>query len=241
VTAFFAAAPKVAAITLMARLLYDPFVAMTDQWRQVIVALSAISMLVGAFAALLQTNLKRLMAYSSVTNMGFALMGLAAGGQNGVAASLLYMTMYLPATIGVFALILAMRRDGQSVEQVSDLAGLAQKRTWMAALFTLLLFSLAGIPPFAGFFGKLVVFQAAVGAGLAPLAVVGGVAAVIAAAYYLRLLAAIWFQPPAPAMQPASGAVILMASSAALLSFPVLVLALGIIANWANNAVHGSW
>jgi NADH-quinone oxidoreductase subunit N len=238
VTAFFAAAPKVAAVALMTRVLYDPFVDLEPQWRQVIMALAAISMVWGSFAALVQTNLKRLMAYSSIGNMGFALMGLAAGEDRGPASALLYLALYLPANIGIFALILAMRRGGQPAETVADLAGLAQRRPWMAGLFTMLLFSIAGIPPFSGFIGKLLVFSAAVDAELYWLAVLGGVAAVVAAAYYLRLLASIWFAQPAPALQPASGTIAVTATVAAALTFPVLVLALGALERWAETAVR---
>jgi NADH-quinone oxidoreductase subunit N len=241
VTAFFAAAPKVAAVALMARVLYGPFAGLEEQWRQVIFALSAISMLWGSFAALLQTNLKRLMAYSSIGNMGFALMGLASGVEQGPASALIYLALYLPANIGIFALVLAMRRDGAPAETVADLAGLAQRRAWMAALFTLLLFSIAGIPPFAGFIGKLLVFRAAIDADLVWLAIVGGVAAVVAAAYYLRLLSSIWFSPPAPQFQPASATIIVMASLGAGLSFPILVLALGALQAWAEAAVAMSF
>ncbi|WP_395647294.1 NADH-quinone oxidoreductase subunit NuoN [Terricaulis sp.] len=236
ITGFFAAAPKVAAAALMARILYEPFGGMIDQWRQVVVALAAISMIWGGVAALLQTNLKRLMAYSSINNMGFVLMGLASGAQYGPSSALIYLALYLPATIGIFALIQAMRRDGQPVETVADLAGLGQRRTWMAVMFTMLLFSLAGIPPLVGFFGKYVVFIAAINAGLVWLAIVGGIAAVIAAGYYLRLLASIWFSAPAAATQPASGAIVLTATLASALSFPILVLALGAIQHWAEWA-----
>jgi NADH-quinone oxidoreductase subunit N len=241
VTAFFAAAPKVAAVALMLRVLYDPFGHLIGQWQQVVVALSAISMIWGSIAALLQTNLKRLMAYSSISNMGFALMGVAAGAQNGPSSALIYLALYLPATIGIFALILAMRRDGQPAETVADLAGMAQRRPLMAGLFTMLLFSIAGIPPFAGFIGKLVVFRAAVDANLVWLAVVGGIAAVIAAGYYLRLLASIWFSPSQTQLQPASGAIMATASAAAVLTFPILVLALGAIERWAEWAVGRSF
>ncbi len=240
VTAFFAAAPKVAAVALMARVLYEPFAGLQAQWQQVVMALAAISMVWGSVAALLQTNLKRLMAYSSIGNMGFALMGLAAGPEQGPSSALLYLALYLPANIGIFALILAMRRDGEPAETVADLAGLAQKRPWMATLFTMLLFSIAGIPPFAGFIGKLLVFIAAVDAGLIGLAVIGAVAAVVAAAYYLRLLASIWFSAPAAQLQPASGTIMLTATAAAALTFPVLVLALGAMEGWAEAAV-GMW
>ncbi|MBI3438601.1 MAG: NADH-quinone oxidoreductase subunit NuoN [Proteobacteria bacterium] len=241
VTAFFAAAPKVAAVALMMRILYEPFANIADQWRQVVVALSAISMMWGSIAALLQTNLKRLMAYSSIGNMGFALMGLAAGPGLGPVSSLVYLALYLPATIGIFALILAMRREGVAHETVADLAGLGQKRPWMASMFTMLLFSVAGIPPFAGFIGKLLVFRAAVDSHLIWLAVVGGIAAVIAAGYYLRLLASIWFAPSDKTLQPASGAIVVTATTAAALTFPVLVLVLGAIQQWAEWAVGRSF
>jgi NADH-quinone oxidoreductase subunit N len=241
ITAFFAAAPKVAAAVLLARVLYGPFAAIAAQWQQVIVALAAISMMWGSIAALLQTNLKRLMAYSSISNMGFVLMGLACATPEGPSSALLYLALYLPSTIGIFALILAMRREGVAVETVADLAGLAQQRPWMAAVWTMLLFSIAGIPPFAGFIGKLVVFRAAVDANLVWLAVVGGIAAVIAAGYYLRLLASIWFAPATQTLQPASGAIFVTASVAALLSFPVLVIILGSIEQWAHWAIARSF
>ena len=241
ITAFFAAAPKVAAVALMARVLYEPFHGITDQWRQVVVALSAISMVWGSVAALIQTNLKRLMAYSSIGNMGFVLMGLASGTEQGPVSALIYLATYLPANIGIFALILAMRRDGAPAETVADLAGLGQRREWMAALFTLLLFSIAGIPPFAGFLGKFLVFRAAIDAHLYYLAILGGIAAVVAAAYYLRLLASIWFSPAAPPMQTPTGVIALTAGAAALMTFPVLVLALGMLQTWAETAVRMSF
>ncbi|MET0182262.1 MAG: NADH-quinone oxidoreductase subunit NuoN [Caulobacterales bacterium] len=241
VTAFFSAAPKVAAVVLTARLLYEPFADLVDQWRQVVVALAAISMLVGAFAALVQTNLKRLMAYSSINNIGFALMALAAGTAEGAKSALLFLAIYLPSTIGVFAVILAMRRDGKAVETIDDLSGLATRRPWMAAVITFLMFSLAGVPPLAGFFGKLATFIAAVEAGLAPLAIVGGLAAVVAAAYYLRIVAAVWFKPAAAPMQNASGTIVLTASAAAALVFPILLIALGALESWAAAAIATSF
>jgi NADH-quinone oxidoreductase subunit N len=241
ITAFFAAAPKVAAVALMARLLYGPFADITAQWQQVVAALAAISMVWGSVAALVQTNLKRLMAYSSIGNMGFALMGLAAGTDQGPSSALIYLSLYLPSTIGMFALILAMRRDGQPAETVADLAGLAQKRPWMAALFTMLLFSVAGIPPFAGFIGKLAVFTAAVDGGLYWLAILGGVAAVVAAAYYLRLIASIWFAAPAAQLQAPSSTIMVTALASAALSFPVLVLLLGALQQAAETAVRMSF
>ncbi|MEQ1809556.1 MAG: NADH-quinone oxidoreductase subunit NuoN [Terricaulis sp.] len=241
ITAFFAAAPKVAAVALMARLLYGPFADITAQWQQVVAALAAISMVWGSVAALIQTNLKRLMAYSSIGNMGFALMGLAAGTEQGPSSALIYLSRYLPSTIGMFALILAMRRDGESAETVADLAGLARKRPWMATIFTMLLFSVAGIPPFAGFIGKFAVFTATVDGHLYWLAILGGVAAVVAAAYYLRLVASIWFAPPAAQLQSPSGTIMVTALASAALSFPVLVLLLGALQAAAENAVRTSF
>lgn len=241
ITAFFAAAPKVAAVALMARVLYEPFAGMTPQWQQVVAALAAISMVWGSLAALVQTNLKRLMAYSSIGNMGFALMGLAAGTDQGTSSALLYLALYLPTTIGMFALILAMRRDGKSAETIADLAGLARKRPWMAALFTMLLFSVAGIPPFAGFMGKFAVFTAALDGRLYWLAIVGALAAVVAAAYYLRLIASIWFAKPAAELQAPSGTIMITAMASAALSFPVLVLLLGALQGAAENAVRMSF
>lgn len=241
ITAFFAAAPKVAAVALMARVLYEPFAGMQAQWQQVVMALAAISMVWGSVAALIQTNLKRLMAYSSIGNMGFALMGLAAGPEQGPASALMYLTLYLPANIGIFALIIAMRRNNQPAETVADLAGMAQKRPWMAALFTMLLFSIAGIPPFAGFIGKVLVLSAAVDAQLYWLAVLGVVAAVVAAAYYLRLLASIWFSPPAAQLHPAGATIMVTATAAAALTFPILVVLLGVVERWAEAAVQMSF
>ncbi|MGE0045796.1 MAG: proton-conducting transporter membrane subunit, partial [Hyphomonadaceae bacterium] len=179
-----------------------------------------------------------LMAYSSIANMGFTLMPLSAGTADGVSAALIYMAIYLPTTIGVFALILAMRRDGEAVEGIDDLAGLAQRRPLMAALFTILLFSLGGIPPLAGFWGKWVAFMAAANAGLVWLAVVGGIAAVVAAAYYLRILSAVWFKPSTAALQAPSGATLTTAFVGAALSFPILVVALGWLERWADLAAQ---
>jgi len=241
VTALFAAAPKMAALALIARVLYGPFMEMADQWGQVVAALSAISMVWGAVGALLQTNLKRLMAYSSVANMGFALMPLASGTMEGVQSALVYMAIYLPTTIGVFALILAMRKNGEPAENVDDLAGLASRRTLMAALFTILFFSLGGIPPLAGFWGKWVVFLAALEGGLVWLAVVGAIAAVIAAAYYLRIIAAIWFKPSEATLQAPTAVTMTTAFIGAAMTFPVLVVALGWLERWAQSAVAASF
>jgi NADH-quinone oxidoreductase subunit N len=241
ITAFFAAAPKVAAVALMARVLYGPFAEFQDSWTQVIVALSGISLLVGSFAALVQTNIKRLMAYSSIANIGFVLMGLAAGPERGAAAALMYMAIYLPMTIGAFAIILAMRRNGEGVELIADLAGLGSRRPWMAAVLTILFFSLAGIPPLAGFFAKFYVFQAAIEAGLWPLALVAALATVVGAGYYLWIIKTVWFDKPAERLDRTGGVIMATAAAGTLLTFPVLVVLLGSLEALAAQAARLSF
>ena len=199
VTAFFAAAPKVAAIGLTLRLLMHPFGDSVFQWQQVIVAIAVASMLLGAFAAIGQTNIKRLMAYSGIANIGFALVGVAAGSEKGINAVLVYMTIYVVMTLGTFGIILMMRRQGRYIETINDLAGLSRRQPLMAAALAIFMFSLAGIPPLAGFFGKLYIFVAAVDAGLAWLAVVGVLSSVVGAYYYLRLVKIAYFDEPADA------------------------------------------
>jgi len=176
VTAFFAAAPKVAAMALFIRVMVSPFAAVTHDWQQILVFVSIASMVLGAFAAIGQNNIKRLLAYSSIGHMGFALVGLASGNQVGVRGVIVYMMIYLISTIGVFACVIAMCRKGQYVEDISDLAGLARNNKGLAFVLSMLMFSLAGIPPLAGFFGKYFVFLAAVQAHLYALAIIGVVA-----------------------------------------------------------------
>ncbi|MET0547212.1 MAG: NADH-quinone oxidoreductase subunit N, partial [Caulobacterales bacterium] len=203
-TAFFAAAPKFAAIAVFARLLYEPFASLTEDWRQIIIVISILSMTVGSFGALVQNNIKRLLAYSSIGNVGYALMALAAGPGAGAASLLFYMAVYVATTLGLFGAALLMRREGQGFDQVDDLAGLSQTRPWLASALTILLFSVAGVPPFAGFFGKWVVFKAAVDAQLTPLAVFGALASVVAAYYYQRIIKVMWFDSPKPAFDRSS-------------------------------------
>jgi NADH-quinone oxidoreductase subunit N len=241
VTAFFAAAPKAAALALTARVLFDPFTGLEDQWRQVLAVLAGLSMLVGAFAGLVQTNMKRLLAYSSIANMGFVLMGLSAGAAQGGPAMLVYLSMYLPASIGVFALLQSLQRKGEHIERIEDFAGLGQRHLAHAALLTVLVFSLAGVPPLAGFFGKYAVFAAALDAGLWPLAIVGALAAAVAAGYYLKVLAAVWFAPGDQDVRPAGTASTVTALVGAVFSFPLLLLALGVIERAARSAVATSF
>ncbi len=187
-TAFFATAPKVAAAGLFVRVLYDAFGDATADWQQIIVFIALMSMFWGSVAAIGQTNLKRLMAYSSIGHMGYALVGLAAGTHEGATSVLIYLAIYAVMNVGVFAFILSMEREGRPVVNISDLAGLNRSRPVAALCLAALMFSLTGIPPLAGFFAKYYVFVAAVEAGLAPLAVVGAIASVIGAFYYLRIV-----------------------------------------------------
>ncbi|WP_104665708.1 NADH-quinone oxidoreductase subunit NuoN [Ensifer adhaerens] len=194
VTAFFAAAPKVAAMAILVRIVINAFEPVVADWQQIIVFISIASMLLGSFAAIGQKNIKRLMAYSSIGHMGYALVGLAAGSMAGVRGVLLYMLIYMVMTLGTFACILAMRRkEGENVENVDDLAGLSQTNPFMATVLTVLMFSLAGIPPMAGFFGKYFVFMAAIEAQLYALAIIGVLASVVGAYYYLRVIKVMWF------------------------------------------------
>jgi NADH-quinone oxidoreductase subunit N len=197
ITAFFAAAPKVAGIAIFMRVAIDAFPEIVPQWQQIVVFVSIASMVLGAFAAIGQRNIKRLMAYSSIGHMGFALVGLAAGTAEGVQGVLIYMAIYVTMTLGTFACILSMRRDGQMVEEIGDLAGLARTNPPMALFLALLLFSLAGIPPLAGFFAKFYVFLAAINAGLFALAVIGVLASVVGAYYYLAIIKIMYFDEPA--------------------------------------------
>jgi NADH-quinone oxidoreductase subunit N len=202
ITAFFAAAPKVAAMAIFLRVALTAFPAIMLQWQQILSFVAIASMLLGAFAAIGQTNIKRLMAYSSIGHMGFALIGLAAGTSEGVQGVLVYLTIYVTMTLGAFACILAMRREEGPIETISDLAGLARTNGPMAFMFAMLLFSLAGLPPLAGFFAKFYVFLAAIKAGLYVLAVIGVIASVIGAYYYLLIVKVMYFDEPAPGFAP---------------------------------------
>ena len=205
VTAFFASAPKVAAIAIFMRVCISAFPNITVQWQQILVFVAIASMALGSFAAIGQHNIKRLMAYSSIGHMGFALVGLAAGTQEGIQGVLIYIAIYVTMTLGTFACILAMKRGGEAVENIGDLAGLARRSPAMAFFFAMLLFSLAGIPPLAGFFAKFFVFAAAIKAGLYALAVIGVVTSVIGAYYYLAIVKVMYMDDPAPAFEPMRG------------------------------------
>ena len=200
VTAFFATAPKVAALALMVRVLAGPFGDLSAQWQQVIWVASAASMILGSFAALNQRNIKRLMAYSSIGHVGYALMGLAVVSDNGLRGVLVYLAIYVVMNLGAFAVIVAMRRQGRALEQVDDLAGLGRTDPGMALWMAVFMFSMAGIPPLAGFFGKLYVFLAAVQGGFWVLALIGIATSVVGSYYYLRIIKVMYFDAPVGAL-----------------------------------------
>jgi NADH-quinone oxidoreductase subunit N len=196
VTAFFAAAPKVAGMAMFVRTTVMAFPGITSEWQQIVVFVSLASMALGSFAAIGQRNFKRLMAYSSIGHMGFALIGLAAGTSEGVQGVLVYIAIYVTMTLGVFAVILSMRRATGMVESIDQLAGLARTQPTMAFFLAMLLFSMAGVPPLAGFFAKFYVFLAAIKAGLYLLAVLGVVTSVVGAYYYLAIVKLMYFDEP---------------------------------------------
>ncbi len=197
VTAFFATAPKVAAFALFTRVLLQPFGELFAQWQQVIIFAAIASMLVGALAAIMQTNIKRLLAYSSIGHVGFIFMAIAAGTPGGIQALLIYLALYIFMSAGAFGCVLAMKRAGEPVEDIKSLAGLSQTQPFMAAMLAIFMFSMAGIPPLAGFFGKMYVVLAAIDAGLIWLAVVGVATSVIACYYYLKVVKVMYFDTPA--------------------------------------------
>ncbi|MBV9554604.1 MAG: NADH-quinone oxidoreductase subunit NuoN [Alphaproteobacteria bacterium] len=199
VTAFFAVAPKMAAIALFMRFLVEPFGAMLAEWRQVIVFLSIASMVLGSIAAIAQSNIKRLMAYSSIGHIGYALIGVAAATPSGIRGVLVYMAIYLFMNVGTFAVILCMRQEGRMLEGINDLAGLSRSQPGLALALGIFMFAMAGIPPTAGFFSKLYIFLAAIDANLTGLAVIGVVASVVGAFYYLRIVKVMYFDEPAGA------------------------------------------
>lgn len=236
VTAFFAGAPKVAAIALLLRVLFDAVPGAVADWRQVITFISLASMILGAFAAIGQTNIKRLMAYSSIGNIGYALVGVAAGTEQGISSVLIFMAIYVVMTAGVFVCILAMRRaDGQS-ELVDDLSGLMSSRPLLALSLILLLFSYVGLPPLPGFFGKFYVFGAAVEQGLWPLAIIGVVTSVVAAYYYVRIIMIMINGEPRQTFEPAMGTELRVVLVGTMVFTAVMTIIPGVLVDWAGTA-----
>ena len=211
-------APKVAAIALLLRTMVVPFGHLSGQWTQLIVLISIASMLLGSLAAIGQVNIKRLMAYSSIGHMGYALIGLAVGTQAGLQGVLIYMVTYVFMSAGVFGCLIAMRRRGTPLEQVADLSGLARTDPMLALAMAVFMFSMAGIPPFSGFFGKLYVFYAAVQSGYWTLAVIGVLTSVVSAYYYLRIVKVMYFDEAQPAYDARSPSLSFVAGVGALVT-----------------------
>ena len=242
VTTFFASAPKVAAVLLSVRLCVDGLGPATDAWRQIVIFAALASIFLGAIAAYGQTNIKRLLAYSSINNVGFALIGLAAGGAQGASSVLFYMAVYVVMTVGAFLCVLWMRdADGHPVEDIASLSGLSQSRPAFAAALAIFMFSLAGVPPLFGFWPKLLVFNAAVHSGLVALAVAGILGAVIGAYYYLKIVKVMYMDEPAApyarVRQPVQGALILIAAIAVSPLGYLLIGPLGALADRAAGSL----
>jgi NADH-quinone oxidoreductase subunit N len=238
VTLFFGSAPKVAAVLLATRLCVEGLAPATDAWRQIVIFAALASIFLGAVAAYGQTNIKRLLAYSSINNVGFALIGLAAGGARGASSVLFYMAVYVVMTLGAFLCVLWMRDEhGRPVEEIASLSGLAQTRPAFAAALAIFMFSLAGIPPLFGFWPKLVVFQAAIASGYVALAVAGILGTVIGAYYYLKIIKVMYMDEPAAPYrrlrEPVQGSLILLA---ALLVSPLGYLLIGPLTTLADRA-----
>jgi NADH-quinone oxidoreductase subunit N len=239
VTALFSVAPKIAAIALFISVMVGPFRDLLQQWQQVVVLVSIASMVLGAFAAIGQHNIKRLMAYSSIGHVGYILLGLAAGTEDGVRGILVYVAIYMVMNLGTFAVILSMRRHNVMVEDISDLAGLSRSQPLMALALAIFMFSMAGIPPLAGFFGKLYIFMPAIDAGLVIPAIIGVVSSVVSAYYYLRIIKIAYFDQPSENFDRPLGRdmAIVMGASAILLSVFLLFISPVVSAAGAAAAV----
>ena len=241
VTALFATAPKVAAMALLVSVMAGPFEHLLHQWQLLVVILSALSMIIGGLAGILQSSIKRLLAYSSIGHIGYALMGLAVGTVAGVQSTLVYIAIYVVMSFGVFACVIAMRRKGKAVEQINDLAGLASEHPAYAFVFAVLLWSMAGIPPLFGFFAKLYVFATAFNAGLDTLSIIGIITAVFSAFYYLRVIKVMYFDKGKPEFDKTSaGAGFVMTISAIVaILFVIMPGPLMVVAGEAAKALMG--
>jgi NADH-quinone oxidoreductase subunit N len=241
VTAFMSTAPKVAPFVVLLRVMFGPFGHVTGQWQLIIVLISIASMVLGSFAAIAQTNIKRLMAYSSIGHMGYALVGLAAGTEIGVRGVLVYLLTYVIMSAGSFACIIAMRRRGLAVDKIADLGGLAKNDLTLASLLAIFMFSMAGVPPLAGFFGKLLVFQAAVDSGMWTLAIIGVLTSVVSCFYYLRIIKVMFFDPSVEHFDARSGSLSFVALATGLFTLTFFVFPAPFLtaANAAAKALFG--
>lgn len=240
VTAFFSVVPKLAAMGLLVQVLLVPFGSMVDSWQPLLVVMAGLSMIVGALGAIGQTNIKRLLAYSSIGHVGFALMALACNTNLGIEALLLYMAFYVVMSLGAFSIVLLMRRDGHMLEEISELSGISRLHPGMAAAMAILMFSMAGIPPMVGFFTKLYVFVAALNAGLFWLALIGAISSVVGAYYYIRIIKVMYFDEPVAGFdQPAEASLstTVVATSVLTLAGVILMGPLGMLAKMAADSL----
>jgi NADH-quinone oxidoreductase subunit N len=239
VVAFFATGPKIAAVVVLAHVMFTTFGSHETSWRLIIAIISALSMLIGSFGALMQNSIKRILAYSSIANVGFALIGVAAGVANGAPAVLVYMTIYVVSTLGMFGGVLALRRGGISIDQVSDLNGLSKLKPGMALGLVILIFSVAGIPPAAGFFGKLQVIQAGLQSDMLWLVLIGLGSSVVSLGYYLRLVWAMMMKPPGEELDRTDRSVAATVLASAFLAFPVITIGISLLLQAASAASAG--
>jgi NADH-quinone oxidoreductase subunit N len=241
VVAFFASAPKLASTVVFANVLFTVFGAAMDQWQLIVAIIAGMSMIIGSLGALTQNNIKRLLGYSSIANVGYALVAVAAGQEMGASALLTFSTIYAVTSLGLFAGVLAMRRRGGMVEGISELGGLARTKPVLAVTLSVLIFSIAGLPPFGGFFGKFEVLRAGLDAGLMPLAILVVIASVISLGYYLRLIKIMWFDEPTEKFENVDVSVmmtVVLSAAVAGIVFMVFISELG-TGGWASFAAAG--
>ncbi len=239
VVAFFASAPKIAAVVVLAHVMFSTFGKHEESWRLIIAIISALSMVIGAFGALAQNSIKRILAYSSIANVGFALIGVAAGVTNGASSVLVYMTIYVIATLGLFGGVMALRRNGAAVDQVSDLNGLFKSKPGMALGLVILIFSVAGIPPAAGFFGKYQVIQAGLASDMLWLVLIGLGSSVVSLGYYLRLVWAMMMKPPGEPLDKTDASVAVTVFASSILAFPLITIGISLLLQAASSASAG--
>jgi NADH-quinone oxidoreductase subunit N len=239
VVSYFSTAPKIAAVVVLANVMFTTFGPQQASWQTIISIIAALSMAIGAFGALIQNNLKRILAYSSINNVGFALIGIAAGDKLGAGSVLVYMTLYVIATLGMFAGLMALRRDGRPLESINDLNGLAKLKPGLALGMVMLIFSIAGIPPLAGFWGKVQVIEAGLRADMLWLVLIGLASSVVSLGYYLRLVWAIMMKPPGEKLDRTDWTVAGTVFVTAVLMFPILTVAIQRLLDVAASAHVG--
>lgn len=239
VATFFSAAPKLASVVVFANVMFVVFGNSMDQWQLIIAIIAGLSMLVGAFGALTQNNIKRLLGYSSIANIGYALIAVAAGKELGSSALLVFMTIYAISSLGLFAGVLAMRRKGGMVEGMDELGGLIRTHPWLALALSVIVFSIAGLPPFGGFWGKLAIVEAALAADLLPLAIILVIASVVSLGYYLRLIKIMWFDEVRDRFEPIDASVVLTVLLSALVAGILFMLFINQLVAWTDYAAAG--